>query len=363
MNNLAQSIPIADTTQTKCVGCGGIMEYEPEHMKLQCLYCSSTTDLDVTPVEPKEQEYDVWKNIPNEDMETATMETSEVKCKQCGATTSLPQNIVGAKCVFCGTSVLLNDTHIKRFWKPQYILPFTINKKKCETNFYAWIKNKWFLPDELKKGNLKTDAFQGVYLPFWTYDAHVDSEYLGRKGVNRTVTTHNAKGEAKQSMVTDWVPASGNVHLTFDDIVIPGTDSLPRHIIDKLTQWDKNSYVPFRQEFLAGFLTETYHIDFRDGWNAAKKKIDQAVRSAVVSKIGGDAQEIIYIASNYSEKRFKLVLLPVWISTLHFNDKLYQFVINGRTGEVVGKYPRSKKKMLLVAVAILALIAILLMMI
>jgi len=53
---------------------------------------------------------------------------------------------------------------------------------------------------------------------------------------------------------------------------------------------------------------------------------------------------------------FKHILLPVWMSAYKYKDKVYQFMVNARTGEVQGKRPWSVVKILLF-VLILALIA------
>jgi len=43
--------------------------------------------------------------------------------------------------------------------------------------------------------------------------------------------------------------------------------------------------------------------------------------------------------------RYAIVLLPVWISAFKYNNKIYRFLVNGSTGEVVGDSPYSKVKL------------------
>ena len=53
---------------------------------------------------------------------------------------------------------------------------------------------------------------------------------------------------------------------------------------------------------------------------------------------------------------FKLFLLPMWLSSFRYDDKVFRFVVNARTGEVSGERPWSAIK---IAIAvILALIVI-----
>lgn len=348
--------PITDILQTKCRTCGGMTTYSPSEQKLKCLYCGSTTELDLTPAEVKENDFEYWAAQSDEDLAGETVAASEIKCRQCGATTTLPPDKASANCAFCGTPFILNEAEINRFWQPEYILPFKIDKKACAGNFSKWLGKKWFLPSQLKKGDVRTDRFKGVYLPFWTYDAKTVTDYSGERGNDRTVSSVNAKGETVKRTVTDWHRVSGQVSVDFDDIIVPASDSLPPKIMNKLTNWDRMNCVPYRQEFLAGFITDIYRIDFREGVHTAKAKMETVIESSINSDIGGDKQRIHSKKIFYNDLKFKLMLLPVWISAFHFNGKLFQFVVNGRTGQVIGEYPKDKMKILMLVIAIIAVI-------
>jgi hypothetical protein len=68
--------------------------------------------------------------------------------------------------------------------------------------------------------------------------------------------------------------------------------------------------------------------------------------------IGGDEQRVHSIKTSYSSVTFKHLLLPVYVGAYHFNSKLYQVVVNGRTGEVQGERPYSAIKIALLAASI-----------
>ncbi len=355
MNETKQ--PISDALQTKCKSCGGIMLYSPADEDLKCVYCGYTTALDHTAAEIEENDFNQWKDRADKNSEEQIVEVAEIKCRQCGATTTLAPNVSAAKCVFCSTPLILNEASVKRFWQPEYLLPFKITDKESGANFKKWLGKKWFLPSQLKKGGVQTDMFKGVYLPFWTYDAETFTQYTGERGENRNESYRNDKGEEKSRTVTDWFPTSGEVSESFDDIVVPASETLPSSIADRLTKWDMANCVAYRKEFMAGFITEIYQIDFRDGIQKAKEKMDSVIESSIKSDIGGNTQKIRSKHTKYNDIKFKLLLLPIWISAFKFNGKLYQFVVNGRTGEVIGQYPKSTAKIVTLIVVILAIIA------
>ena len=50
---------------------------------------------------------------------------------------------------------------------------------------------------------------------------------------------------------------------------------------------------------------------------------------------------------------------PSQVSNFKYNDKVYQFMVNGQTGKVAGKTPLSIPKIIITVVAIVAIIALL----
>ena len=351
---------INDALQTKCQACGGIMAYSPKRKMLECVYCGSTKELDLTPAAVKENSYERWAKQSDENLKEQTVSTVEVKCQQCGAFTTLPPDKSSAKCAFCGTPLITQDAKERRFWQPNYILPFEFSQDKCSEKFKSWLCGKWFAPSKLKKGELDTDCFKGVYLPFWTYDADTVTRYLGERGIESREKERNEKGEETYRTVTHWTTVDGVVHVSFDDVIVPATKALPENILNDLSWWDLNKLVPYNPEFLAGFITDLYTIDFRKGLATAKSKMKEKIESEVKADIGGDKQRIKSMDTDYNNVMFKLILLPLWISVLRYKGKAYQFVLNGRTGEVTGEYPLDKLKVFLTVLAVLIVSALLL---
>ncbi len=308
------------------------MQYSPADEDLKCIYCGSTGGLDKTPVEIAENDFEYWKNRADDEIDDEVMEVPEIRCRQCGATTTLPSNTLGAKCAFCGTPFIMNEASVKRFWQPEYLLPFKVTEKTSSENFKKWLSKRWFLPSKFKKNGTSIDGFKGVYLPFWTYDANTQTAYSGERGENRTVVSRDDEGEEVRETITDWYDIEGNVEISFDDIVIPASQTLPADIMKGLTNWDLMNCVAYRKEFLAGFITEIYQRDFREAIDDAKEKMNCVIEDTVRADIGGDKQKIHSLKTQFKNVKFKHLLLPVWISAFKFNDRLYQFVINGRTG-------------------------------
>ena len=79
---------------------------------------------------------------------------------------------------------------------------------------------------------------------------------------------------------------------------------------------------------------------------------------AIRYDIGGDHQRILSVMTEYLKPTFKHILLPLWISVYRFRGKIYQFLVNARTGEVQGERPYSAWKIAFTVIGIIVAIVI-----
>jgi len=92
-----------------------------------------------------------------------------------------------------------------------------------------------------------------------------------------------------------------------------------------------------------------------------KMVIAPAIESAVRNDIGGDEQQIDSLSTTYSGITFKHLLLPVYAGAYRYNGKLFQILVNGRTGEIQGERPYSFWKIALLVMTILIVVLIVVM--
>ena len=353
-----KTIQQADNSQQiKCKACGGVMRYSPKTGNLKCIYCGSEQELDKTPIEIEAYDFDKWCDADEVQLKqgegSATQEQTEVKCGQCGATTTLPENVSSMKCPFCGSSLVLENQKTNRFWKPGAMLPFKIDEKDGRDSYRKWLSGKWFAPTKLTRNVASPNGFKGVYLPFWAYDASTSTYYKGERGTDK-VYYEERNGKKERIEETSWIYVSGTVYNDFDNILVAASHTLPVSMGKVLRNWDLDNSVAFQEEFVSGFVTELYDKGFVESLPEAKRLMEQAIDSSIRNKIGGDKQRIHSKSVSYDELMFKLLLLPVWKSSFRYNDKVYNFVVNGRTGQVQGDYPVSVPKVVITSCLVIA---------
>ena len=291
-----------------------------------------------------------------------------VKCVRCAAETVLPPNVTASVCPFCGTGIVATASS-KKSIRPNALLPFGVNQKQASDLFRAWVEGLHFAPSRLKK-DAETAAIKGVYIPAWTYDTDTYSQYTGQRGDDywetETYTDTDANGNSttntRQVMRTRWWPVSGDLQKRFDDILVLATTTLPKKQVGELDPWDIENLVQYNDEYLSGFLSESYQVGLPEAFDTAKGIMDPPIRQDICQQIGGDHQQISSMQTQYDSVTFKHILLPMWISAYQFNDKTFRFLVNARTGEVQGERPYSFWKifsLIVLIIAVIVLIAVL----
>ena len=108
-----------------------------------------------------------------------------------------------------------------------------------------------------------------------------------------------------------------------------------------LEPWDLQNLKAYEPAYLAGFRAQRYQVDLAKGFERAKELALPTIESAIRTDIGGNEQRITGVDTHYSNITFKHILLPVYAGAYRFNGKIYQIVVNGRTGEIQGDRPYS----------------------
>ncbi|MCQ2527320.1 MAG: hypothetical protein MJ130_11190 [Lachnospiraceae bacterium] len=361
------------STEKKCPGCGAALDFSAAVGKLKCPYCETEVDIPAVVQEAPKMKVGVgqvqkegaaqenlldfkhMESSGNRDWGTATKIFS---CKYCGAEMVMDVNSLSTTCEFCGSNHVTEAADDKGMLSPGGVVPFQITQQQASDLFKKWIGAKFFAPNAAKK-SAQAEAFHGVYLPYWTFDAVTDTDYTGKYGKDRRVKDKD--GNTKT--VTDWYNTFGAYNEFIDDQLICASKNHTESFLKSIEPFNTGDNKVYSPEYLSGFKAERYTVSLEDGWNGATKDIERHLRSVIASKIRTDNRadhgEVITMNVHYSKMTYKYLLLPVWFSSFTFNGKVFQFAVNGQTGKVAGKSPVSGLKVFLTILAIVAVIVIL----
>lgn len=344
----------ADAEDYSCPQCGAPISYNPSTCKLECSYCGFTQEINGMKSDEEFAFEDADKNANS----LWGSETKVIKCENCGAENVVSHDTMSSTCPFCGSNQVI-DTNELVGMKPNRVIPFRINKDFARDTYSKWVKKRFFSPRPVKKQRIKV-IISGVYLPIWTFDTDTFTKYDGWLGKNYTVTVGSGKNRHTE-VRTRWFRISGTSEVSFDDIVVNAGVHVNQAEINRISPFSTNDSYVYEKKYLVGFMAEHYKVKLTTAWDNAKTIAAPTIKRKILSNYSYDVVGKIDMKTNYNNIKYKYVLVPVWIGTYKYKNKLYRFLVNGETGKLAGRAPTSALKIcILVFSIVLVAIAILL---
>ena len=167
-----------------CPACGAEAIWNPAKQALVCPFCGTTSPAKLDASTGGIVEHDLVTALRGitDDKRGWQTEKRYVKCQSCQAISVLDPQRQAQRCEFCGSAQLVPYEQTKDAFRPESLLPFKISEDKARDGIRAWYGRLWLAPNELKRSAL-TDTVKGIYLPYWTFDAHVDATWTAESGV------------------------------------------------------------------------------------------------------------------------------------------------------------------------------------
>ncbi len=336
-----------------CGQCGADMTWDPAADALSCTYCGNVVQVprgDGTVVERALEEAGAAAR-------GLGLEVRVAKCQNCGARVSYETTTTASLCVYCGSPNVLPQEANRNAIRPESLVPLDVSRKEVEESFRRWLKGLWFRPSELQKTK-QFDAI-GIYVPFWTFDCRVHSDWSADSGTYYYVTvprTVMVNGRPQLRMVRErrvrWRPAWGSRDDAYDDHLVLASNLSPE-LVEDLGGFDTTGLVPYQPQYLAGWRAEEYQVDLEQGWARAQEAVVASQQARCAGDVPGDTHRNLRVQNRIHDVRWKHVLLPVWSLQYRFGKKTYTVLVNGKTGKVAGKAPISWVKIAVLVLAIL----------
>ncbi len=353
------------TAQKKfsCPSCGGESQWNPAKKALVCPFCGTVSpaqaELSASGAEVI-VEHDLaaaLRGIPDDQRGWQAKKIS-VKCQSCQAISVFDPERVSQRCDFCGSTALVPYEEIKEAFRPESLLPMKLSENQVRDSIRAWYGNRWFAPNKLKRAAL-TDTVKGLYIPYWTFDAQVHAQWTAESGYyyyeTESYTDNNGQRQTRQVQRVRWEFSSGQLDHFFDDELVPASKGVQEAMLRKIEPFPTTTeLVPYNPGFLSGWVVERYQIDLVAAAQEARAEMDAEMERLCGAQVPGDTHRNLQVQSDYSGQTFKHILTPIWLLTYNYGAQHYQVVINGYTGVIAGKYPKSWVKITLAVLGALA---------
>lgn len=350
-----------------CPECGGDAEWNAAKQALACPYCGAiipwSDGQDAFGAAIVEHDLSQALTAAGTDQRGLQAEKKSVKCESCHAISIFDPDRAAQRCDFCGSPAIVAFDDLKDAITPESLLPAAIPAPQVRDQLRAWYGSRWFAPNKLKRSAL-TDTLHGVYLPYWTFDAHVDAAWTAESGYHYYVTEHvrgaDGKTQSRQVRKTRWEPSAGQLSHFFDDDLVPGTVGVHTALLRKVEPFPTlQELKPYDPAYIRGWTVERYQVDLRQAATLSQGQMDAVIQQLCAREVPGDSHRNLEVASNYHARTFKHILVPIWLVSYTYGPKSFQVVVNGFTGKMAGEHPLSWLKITLAVLAAIAVILLL----
>jgi predicted RNA-binding Zn-ribbon protein involved in translation (DUF1610 family) len=328
-----------ESREFKCPQCGASINFDPTVAGVACQYCGYTQATAAQTIGRAADE----REFTLENLSLAQrgwgQERQELHCESCGADLSVDAHELSTTCPFCASNRVIARVASQEMLRPRFLIPFKMEAEACKPLVKAWLGKGWMHPRDLGRA-AGSAQFQGIYLPFWTFDATIQAEWRAEVGYERTERYYDSSSKTWKTRVRiDWRWESGQVRQSPDDWLGIGTSKISRVLLKRLYPFELSALVSYEPSFLAGWQALNYDISLQTAWDSVKSGMSEAARQACRAQIHSAHVRNFSMLADFADETWRYILLPVYAAAYRFEDQTYQVLVNGQSGVVAGQKP------------------------
>ena len=280
---------------------------------------------------------------------SAPPQTRSILCKNCGATINVPVDQLSAVCPFCdSTYVVESPPGASDGQPPEFVIGFGFTPTQALEKFRAWLgQGGMFRPGDLGQAKVE-QKLRGVYLPFWSFSMLAQSHWSANVGEHwyRTETytvweDGKPVTETRTVTETEWWGLSGEHHNYYSGYLVSGSKGLPQDYAEMIKPFRLEALKRFQPFYLAGWLSEQYSVQRDPAAALCQQEFEKWEQKNIGDFLPGDTHSSLVVNTEFSDVNSDLIMLPVYLLSYRYGDKLFRFLMNGQTGKVAGDKPVS----------------------
>jgi hypothetical protein len=290
-----------------------------------------------------------------------------IVCKNCGATIKVPPDQRSITCPFCDSNMVVEsiDEQTGR-QPPEFVVGFAITPDQALEKFRQWLRaSGMFRPGDLSTAKIE-EKLRGVYVPFWSFSMLAQSRWTARIGEHwwrtETYTTwEDSKPVTRTRTVqeTEWWGLEGQHHNYYSGYLVSGSRGLAQDYAERIKPYRLEAIKRYQPYFLAGWLNEEYSIQRDQALPLCQQEFERWEQHNIERFLPGDSYSDVRLDCEFSDVNSDLILLPVYLLSYRYGDKLFRFLLNGQTGKMAGDKPYSPMRIgLAVGIAILLVVIV-----
>ena len=326
---------MSDLREYKCPACGGAMEFDSGSQKMKCPFCDTEVSIEEFEQEqkknPEETRWEAGHGAQWKEDEISGM--AVYSCQSCGGEITADKTTGATTCPFCGNRVVLKG-QFEGELRPDYIIPFKLDKKAAKAAYYKHLEKKSFLPKVFSFEN-HIDEIVGVYVPFWLFD--VDAQAYMTYNAERIRTWRQGNKEHTEHEYYHVDRAGG---IEFEHVPTDCSRKMDDALMEAIEPYDFKDAVPFQTPYLAGYVADRYDVNMEECMERATNRIRQSAEDALRETVKGyQTVTTTNRQINIMSAQYWYAMYPVWVLNTTWKGEKYTFAMNGQTGKMVGDLP------------------------
>lgn len=281
-------------------------------------------------------------------------------CQHCGATLVVEAQHRTAKCLYCASPTVVERPPTPNRPDPTFALGFVVTPERALGIARKWVKKPWLAPQAFRRTT--PSEIRGLYVPTYLYSAEVHSEYQAQIGENYTVTETYTTTDSKGNTVTrtrtrtetEWRSLSGR-HATYvADRVVTASRGIPNDELEAIEPFDLRAMHRYTPKIISGWAAEEPSMLLQECTELARGEALAEVGRQLEGFMPGDKHHGLSYRSWMQQEHLAMTLVPVWVLPVRYaaDKPVVRLLVNGQTGRIYGKAPRSWLKVLLLVLAL-----------
>jgi DNA-directed RNA polymerase subunit RPC12/RpoP len=334
-----------DIKEYKCPNCGGSVKFDSTRQMMKCPYCD--TEFEIAALEEYQKEVAspakddfAWGT----DNQMQTWEESDLNelttgsCPSCGAELVGDKNTIAMVCPCCGNAQIVSK-RLSGMLKPHYVIPFKLDKAAAKESLKNFYKGKRLLPKLFMEEN-HINNIQGLYVPFWLFDAKAQAHIKYKTTKKKTWSDSNYFYTK-----IDHYSVTRDGSLGFEKIPVDGSEKMDDDYMDAIEPFDYTKMKDFESAYLSGYSAEKYDVDAEKSKERAAKRIKSTVETEFAKSVTGYASVVCESSNvNVEGGNVSYSLFPVWVLNTKYRNENYAFMMNAESGRLVGRLPSDPAK-------------------
>lgn len=289
----------------------------------------------------------------------------QLECQSCGARVEIEADRRTGKCLYCGSPQVVDRPPTADRPNPELAIGFALPPEKALEVARRWVKGAFFAPQSFRKAAV--EEIRGLYVPTYLYSAIAHSQYSAQIGENYTVTetytTTDSKGRTvtrtRTKTKTEWRSLQGLHSIYVSDHVVTASRGIPNDELEAIEPFDFRDLRRFDPILLSGWGAEEPSYAPAQCVELARGEAAAQVGRMLGGFMPGDSHRSLQHSTRFDGEDLRLAMMPVWVLPVRYDPEKppVRLLVNGQTGKITGKPPKSWVKITIAILLALAVVA------